>query len=77
MRERDWNKLKIGDVVVAKRTVYDLPPDKSWVHADVGEFGIVINTEPGHVTVRFNPSHTCTDVAPSEIRKPTEADFCD
>lgn len=67
MTELEWLELKEGDKVKAKDTVYDLPPDKSLVHADPGDLGEVIHVEPGHRTVRFFPRKTCTDVHWTEI----------
>ena len=67
MTKDEWENLKVGDRVVARITVFDLPPDESWVHADPGNKGEVVHTEPGHRTVRFFPRRTVTDVHWREI----------
>jgi len=67
MTEEEWLELKVGDRVKAIDIVYDLPPDKSWVHADPGNEGEVIHVEPGHRAVEFYPRNTVTDVHWSEV----------
>lgn len=74
MTQREWRSLKVGDKVVAAITVYDLPPDTSWIHADPGDPGVVEHRERGHVTVRFSPRMTVTDVFPAEINFPGESE---
>jgi hypothetical protein len=75
MLRREWERLREGDIVAARVNVYDLPPDKSWKHADPGDLGIVVHVEPGHRCVRWKPRGTYTDVAPFEIRFPSVDDF--
>lgn len=67
MTELEWLELKVGDRVKALGTVYDLPPSKSWTHADPGDEGEVEHVEPGHRTVRFYPRKTVTDVHWKEV----------
>ena len=62
--------LKKGDVVEAITTVYDLPPDKSVIHAVEGNVGVVVHTEPRcWPTVEWANSKTATSVTPEEVRK--------
>jgi hypothetical protein len=62
--------LELGEIVRAKTTVYDLPPDTSWIHAEKGDLGQCIHIEPGfYPTVRFFDRKTCTCVTPQEVKR--------
>ena len=64
------NFLSDGDRVRAKVTVYDLPPSKDMKHADPGDTGVVVHTEPGvWPTVQFTKTGTMTCVTPDEVEK--------
>lgn len=63
--------LELGDIVVARTRVYDLPgqPDPGLIHAEAGEEGMVVHTEPGcWPTVRFTRTKTATMVTDQEVK---------
>lgn len=64
--------LQEGQRVRAKVRVFDLPgqPDPGPIHAEPGELGMVVHTEPGFwPTVRFDRTGTATCVTPQEVEK--------
>ena len=64
--------LQEGQRVRAKTQVLDLPgqPDPGPIHAEPGELGTVVHTEPGFwPTVRFDRTGTATCVTPQEVEK--------
>lgn len=64
--------VEVGDVVQALKRVLEeggdgpgnssaAPCTPGWVHAEEGELGVVVHTEPGyHPTVRFHRTGTAT-----------------
>lgn len=68
----ETNFLNVGDLVVAKMRVYDLPgnPDPGPIAAEKGEMGICIDRQPNHCpTVQFFRTRHITDVFPDEVER--------
>lgn len=70
---RPGDFLKLGDRVVARFRIFDLPQstlNADWgpVHAEAFEEGVVVHVQEGHwPTVRFNRTGTATCVTPFEV----------